>query len=241
MPAVRFEHSRIPYSDLFRISDFGFRISFCLALVLTLLATPARAQSSSLLGDPQRRTGLSMASCSWTFQPPPPPKEIKLHDQITIVVKMTSVVTSEGEVDRRKKAKLDAILKEWALLDGFSLVPDPQSAGEPAVKGSWENQYRAESELETRDSMTFSIAVNVVDIRPNGLLVVEGRQTIRNNEETWERCLSGLVRPEDITPNNTVQSDNVSELQIYKRESGHVRDGYRRGWLLEVLDKFQPF
>lgn len=212
-----------------------------LAAVVLGASPAARAQSGSLLGDPEHRTGLSMANASWMYQPVPPPKEIKLHDQITIVVKMTSVVTSEGEMDRRKKAKLDAILKEWALIDGFSLIPDPQSAGEPAVKGSWENQYRSEAELETRDSMTFSIAVNVVDIRPNGLLVVEGRQSIQNNEETWERCLSGLVRPEDVMPNNTVQSDNVAELRIFKREAGHVRDGYRRGWLMEWLDKFQPF
>ena len=42
-------------------------------------------------------------------------------------------------------------------------------------------------------------------------------------------------------PNNTVLSENVADMRIVKRETGHVRDGYRRGWALEWLDKWQPF
>ena len=50
----------------------------------------------------------------------------------------------------------------------------------------------------------------------------------------------GAVRPEDVLPNNTVLSENVAELRIIKRESGHVRDGYRRGFLTRFLDRFSP-
>jgi len=83
--------------------------------------------------------------------------------------------------------------------------------------------------------------VRLVDKRPNALLVVEGRRTITNNHEVWEQSLTGVVRPEDVLPNNSVLSENVAELRITKREAGHVRDGYRRGWMLQWLDKYQPF
>ena len=44
-----------------------------------------------------------------------------------------------------------------------------------------------------------------------------------------------------ILPNNTILSENVAELSIYKRETGHVRDSYRRGWLMEFWDAVAPF
>jgi len=199
------------------------------------------AQSSSMYGDPQNRRPLTVSQTSWTFEPPPEPKQIKLHDQLTVIVSEKSAVTSNGQMDRRKKATLDAVLKDWVLLDRFSFVPDPQNRGDPRLQGLWENKMRSQADLQTKDTMTFKIAVTVVDKRPNGYLVVEGRRSINNNHETWEQCLTGVVRAEDVLPNNTVLSENVAELRIFKREAGHVRDGYRRGWLLQWLDKYQPF
>jgi flagellar L-ring protein precursor FlgH len=95
--------------------------------------------------------------------------------------------------------------------------------------------------LDSRDAMKFTIACEVVDVRPNGTLVIEGRRSVRNNEEVWDAALTGVVRPEDLLPNNTVRSENIAELRVYKRELGHVRDAYRRGWFLKWLDLFQPF
>jgi len=71
--------------------------------------------------------------------------------------------------------------------------------------------------------------------------VLEAHQEFRNNDEIWERSLSGIIRPEDILPNNTVLSEDVSELRIAKTERGQVRDGYRRGWLYRLMDKYGAF
>ena len=89
--------------------------------------------------------------------------------------------------------------------------------------------------------MKFRISARVVDIRPNGHLVLEAHETVHQNEDTWERSISGIIRPEDVLPNNTVLSEDIAELQIFKRERGHVRDGYRRGWLYLLIDKYGLF
>ena len=104
-----------------------------------------------------------------------------------------------------------------------------------------DNKLRAEGNLETTDSLKFRIACSVVDIRPNGNIVLEGHSTVKNNEEVWDYALTGEIRPDSILPNNTVLSENVADMKIVKRETGHVRDSYRRGWALEWLDKWQPF
>ena len=74
--------------------------------------------------------------------------------------------------------------------------------------------------------MTFRIAAAVVDIRPNGNLVIEARREIRNNEEVWMQSLTGVVRRQSIGPDRTVRSDEVAELRIDKRERGFVNDSY---------------
>ncbi len=207
-------------------------------------AANAQAQNASLYRrDLPAVNGapLSVDTTSLYFQPPEPLKQIKRHDLITILVNEMAEVVSEGQMQRRKNATYNAELQEWVLFKGFSMIPDPQSAGSPEVNGQLDNQYRATSVLETANQMSFSITAEVVDIRPNGLLVIEARQWIEENEDTWERSLIGLVRPEDVTPANTVMSEKIAELKIYKRETGYVKAGWARGWFGVIFDKIQPF
>ncbi len=211
------------------------------AVLWAATAGPAAAQSSSLFGEPGGRRPMPLSQYSWTYQPPLEPEPIRLNDLLTVIVDEKSQVISEGEMDRRKKANGKVSLKDWILLKSWDAFPDPQTPGDPTIDGEMENKFRAESEMETRDAMKFRIACRVVDIRPNGNVVIEGRRTIQNNEDVWEQSLTGVVRPEDVLPNNTVLSENVAELRVFKREAGHVRDGYRRGWLLKWMDGYQPF
>lgn len=212
-----------------------------LVAALGARASSVRAQSSSMLGDPQQRGALKLADVSFTYVAPEPAKELKIHDLVTVMVDETAQVISEGEMDRRKKAEGKFALNDWIVFDGWAVRPDPQSGGSPKIDGRMENKYRAEGELETRESMRFRIACEIVDVRPNGTLVLEGRRSIQANKEQWEMSLTGIVRAEDVLPNNTVLSEDVASLRIYKREAGHVRDGYRRGWFLQLLDRYQPF
>ncbi|MEA1951676.1 MAG: flagellar basal body L-ring protein FlgH, partial [Planctomycetota bacterium] len=158
-----------------------------------------------------------------------------------VLVNFKSQVISEGEIDRKKKASFKAKLKDWVLLKSFSLIPDPQNAGDPSVDAQWDNKMKSEGSIESRDAMEFKIACTVVDIRPNGVLVLEGHRTIRNNNEIWDLSLTGLVRPEDVLDNNSILSENVADLDIDKREAGSVRDAYRRGWMMKWIDKYQLF
>ena len=101
---------------------------------------------------------------------------------------------------------------------GLELLP---STGGQQINGTLQGQFQAQSNLDTKDLMQFSIEARVVDIRPNGHLVLEGHQTMINNEEKWDRTLSGIVRPEDVLPNNTVLSEKVAELSIRQEGGGH--------------------
>lgn len=209
----------------------------------SLLGDPAERPplSSSLLGDAGERPPLSLSQQSWTYQSVEERRQMRLNDLLTVVVDEKSEMISEGEVDRRRKTDGLFVLKDWIvfLKDSFGIRPDPQSAGDPTIAHKANGKYRAEGELETREALKFRITCRVVDIRPNGNLVIEGRRVIQNNDESWEIALGGVIRAEDILPNNSVLSENVAELRISKRETGIVRDNYRRGWFLLWRDRYK--
>lgn len=207
---------------------------------VTSFAGESSAQSSSLMGAPGERTPLTLED-SFFYVPAPPQKEIGLNSIITVVVDFQSQVISESDLERRERTNMDARLQDWIALDGLSIEPAAQASGDPRARASLQTQLRNEADLESRDGMKFRIAAVVVDIRPNGNLIIEAHREIKNNDETWEQSLTGTIRAEDILPNNTVLSEDVYGLRIDKREVGEVRDGARRGWLLKFLDHIQPF
>jgi flagellar L-ring protein precursor FlgH len=109
------------------------------------------------------------------------------------------------------------------------------------VQGQLNQLFRATSNMQTTDSIKFEIAAKVAAVLPNGTIVLEAHREITNNEEVWIHSLTGICRREDIGPGNIVLSKDVADLKIDKQETGHVRDGYRRGWLQRWFDTFSPF
>jgi flagellar L-ring protein precursor FlgH len=216
-----------------------------MGFLMGLVPAVVEAQNSSLYRDynlPPTAPQLGLPNTSWTYAALPPPRKIGLHDPIVVRVDELARMQSEGEVNRRKTSTYNAQLKDWIMLRGLEAVkPDPQPDGDQKVQGTLQQQLRATSELEARESLTFSITCEVIDIRPNGNLMLEGHKQIVVNEENWMVSLSGMCRAQDIDPNNTVMSRNMLNLHIDKRDRGQVRDGYKRGWFQRWFDEFDPF
>jgi len=204
---------------------------------------PAAAQSSSLLGNPDQRRPLSLGDVSWTYQAPEAKREIHVNDLITVNVNELATVISGGSINQRLQGERNWNLKNWIIPSPNSLgiKPDPQTAGSPAIDFLVNNTYQANADLQSKESVKFKLACHVVDIRPNGTLVLEGRRTISVNEMNWEVSLVGSIRAEDVGPNNIVSSENVADMRLVKRETGQVRDGYKRGFITKWLDTYAPF
>jgi flagellar L-ring protein precursor FlgH len=219
----------------------------CLALAaLLFLGTSALAQEGSLLAPSGADPGvpLTLENASFLYQPLPPEaqrRELKIHDSVIVLVDYRASMNSEGNAESRKQANINAVLSDWIGFDGQDIFKAPQLRGDPRIAGSTNSQYRAESEIELRDALTFRIAAEIVDIQPNGNLVIEAHQEIKINEEVWVQSLSGVVARRFINPDNTVRSDAILHLSVDKREKGQVRDGYARGWLNRTFQRYKPF
>ncbi|MBM3998978.1 MAG: flagellar basal body L-ring protein FlgH [Planctomycetes bacterium] len=213
-------------------------------------ALPAPSARGARTTEPERArpgaepiaAGPRLDQTSWTYIPAPVPRQFEIEDLVYIRVNEIQSMTENGKMQRRRNALYDALLADWVVLNGLkSIKPAPQSDGDQSVEGSLNQLYRAQSDLETSERLTLNIAATIADIRPNGNLVVEAHKQVRNNNEVWEVSLSGICRPQDVADNNMVMSERIYDLRIQKRELGHVRDGYRRGWFVRWFDQFSPF
>ena len=205
------------------------------------LQPPSQGASSAAAAGNDQRPDVLLNSASWIYQPPTPLRVFRQNDVVTIRVDEITRVMAEGSSENRKRTLYEAILTDWIRLQDGRLRPDPQANGDPTVSTESNSNFRAESTMESRESLTFNIAAKVVDIRPNGLLVLEARKAIRVNDNLWETSLSGICRSEDIAPDNVVLSKDLIDLEIKKEDRGHLRDGYKRGWFQRIFDRFQPF
>ena len=202
---------------------------------------PLGPQGSSATNPADQPPTALLGGVSWTYQPAPPTRVFRKNDVVTIRVDEITRVAAEGIADNRKRTLYEAILTDWIRLTDFRLRPDPQTNGDPAIGAESNSLYRAQSTVESRESMAFNIAATIVDIRPNGNMLLEARKKIRVNDNLWETSLTGLCRAEDIAPDNIVLSKDLIDLEIQKEDRGQVRDGYKRGWFQRWWDSVQPF
>jgi flagellar L-ring protein precursor FlgH len=86
-----------------------------------------------------------------------------------------------------------------------------------------------------------SVAVTVVDVLANGNLVLRGEKQVALSEGSEIIQVGGIVRPDDIAPNNTVQSRRLANAQITYRGTGDLASAARAGWGTAGVMKLWPF
>lgn len=94
---------------------------------------------------------------------------------------------------------------------------------------------------DQKASLSGSVAVTVVEILANGNLVLRGEKQLALSEGSEVIQVAGIIRPEDIAPNNTVQSRRLAHAQIAYRGTGDLAAATRPGWGTNALMKLWPF
>jgi len=171
-----------------------------------------------------------------------PPRKFKVEDLITIIVRQQKKYEAEAKLDTEKKWDIDGKLSEWfRFYPRNRLGSDKLSNGEPGFKFAFNNKYETDGENEREDKFITRIQATVIDVKPNGNLVLEATQTEKHDEEEIEITLTGVCRSEDVTPDNSILSTQVARMVLIERNSGAVRDATKRGWIPRILDWARPF
>ncbi len=170
-----------------------------------------------------------------------PPRKFKVHDLITIIIREQRKFESDGELESKKQYDLKAGLEDiFKPIDG-TLGAGTFTNGKPRIDLKLNNRLKYEADKEREDRFTTRITGEVIDIKPNGNLVLQAKAMTKFDNEVSVVTLTGTVRSVDVSPDNTILSTQLAGKVIDVANEGAVRDGSRRGWVPKLLDALRPF
>ena len=177
-------------------------------------------------------------------------KARRLNDLVTIrvVENLTGSGTANTKTSGDSSAdyeltKFFGMNKDFNLHNAFLLKDLYKGANifDPSVAGTAKTEFEGKGDTNREGKLVANITAKVVEVMPNGNLVVEARKELTINNEKQILVLTGMVRPDDIDTNNTVLSSKVADAQIYYVGDGVLQDKQGPGWLVRIMDKIWPF
>lgn len=159
-------------------------------------------------------------------------KALNPHDLISIVISENLAASTVGTVKNSRASSATSQLS--ALFGLFS----PSSAANNALNQSAGSTLNAQGQSVTNSSLNTTIGGEVMDVLPNGVLVVEAARQLEFNQQTETIVMRGLVRPQDVSPQNQVMSTAISGLQVQVVGKGIVNDStYRQNPVVRVIER----
>ncbi len=182
------------------------------------------------------------ASVSYFAVPEPLPRTIKKHDIVTVIVSENSDSSSKGTTDLQKNADLVAQLTQFIRVRPSNFQIEGRTpAVAPGINAQANRDFKGEATADRQDESTARVSAEVIDVKPNGNIVIQATKHVQNDEEEINMTLTGTCRAEDVTADNTVLSSQLSNLDYVKKTKGAVRDTTKRGLIPKILDQINPF
>jgi flagellar L-ring protein FlgH len=164
----------------------------------------------------------------------------QIGDLLTVTVNITDQANFANETQRSRTVTEDSGItaflgssllgqKAQSVLPGRFLTADATSNSDG--KGS----------IQRQETLQTNIAAVVTQLLPNGNLVVEGKQEVRVNFEMRELIVAGIVRPEDIQSDNTIDSSKIAQARIAYGGHGQISDIQQPRYGQQVMDVLLPF
>ena len=164
----------------------------------------------------------------------------RIGDLLTVTVNITDKANLSNETQRSRTNKEDFGITDFVgsktlgvqaqkVLPGRILTADSTASSDG--KGS----------VNRQEALQTNVAAVVTQVLPNGNLVVEGKQEIRVNFEIRELIVAGIVRPEDIQSDNTIDSSKIAQARIAYGGRGQISDIQQPRYGQQVMDVLLPF
>jgi flagellar L-ring protein FlgH len=199
------------------------------------LAVPPASNVSEVPG-PARNPGQSMfiASAANLYGDQ---RITKVGDIITVNIAINDKATFGNQTDRSLSNK-NSFETDWNYSTGSSASSQPPTLTADVNSTS---ATQGQGNIDRSEQIQVSVAAVVTEVLPNGNLVISGSQEVRVNYELRQLTIAGIVRPWDISRNNTIAYDRIAEARISYGGRGRLSDVQQPNWGQQLWDKFRPF
>ncbi len=164
----------------------------------------------------------------------------RVGDIVTVIVAEEARVSNSSGSSLSKSTDTQGEIEtlDWPKGSGASKV---FTGDKPKVKFGSKRSFDGQGSYQLAGTMETQLTAVVLDVLPNGNLVIEGSRLQQSVDETVIVRISGIVRPEDIRSDNTVPSTALAEGKIVFESHGPVARSSRRGFLNRLVDLIWPF
>ncbi|MCB2183519.1 MAG: flagellar basal body L-ring protein FlgH [Desulfobulbaceae bacterium] len=162
------------------------------------------------------------------------------------IIMVEVVETSNGKKSARTKTEREATVEagitqffgfeKWLSAKNANFTPSATS-----LQANSTNDFEGKGETERNSTVTATLSARVIDVTMEGNLVIQGYREIRVNNETQFLVVSGIVRPRDISPDNSIKSSYIANARIEYSGTGVISEKQQPGWLARGLDVLWPF
>lgn len=161
----------------------------------------------------------------------------------TIIVDIVENTSSQTEATTSLSKKSDV---QVGLANAFGFMSHlsgmyPRMNPAKLVNGKTINDFDGSGSSDRTTSLQGSVGARVVNVLPNGDLVISGIKHVKINNETQIMKVRGIVRPKDVGSDNRVDSTYLSNAEIEISGKGVISDKQKPGWMARVLDKIWLF
>ena len=176
-------------------------------------------------------------------------KASKVNDLVTISIDESTSSSGKADTNTSRASTADYDITNFLNMNrDFWLhnsgVLEDMYKGQtflPEVVGDGTSDFAGSGDTKREGTLTGTITAKVVEVMPNGNLVIESRKEITMNREKDILILTGMIRPDDITTDNTISSNKIADTRLFYLGDGVIEDKQGQGWLVQVLDKVWPF
>ena len=165
------------------------------------------------------------------------PKPYRIGDIITILLQESTSASKNSGTSSKKE---DDISMAAPTIFGAPVTYKGNDVFEMNIAP--EREFSGESDSSQSNSLSGEITVTVVDILPNDNLVVQGEKWFVLNQGKEYIRIAGVIRPQDVSPDNTLSSSKLADAQIAYSGEGFLADVNNQGWLGQFMNsKWWPF
>jgi flagellar L-ring protein precursor FlgH len=165
----------------------------------------------------------------------------KPNDRITIVINEATSSSLQSKTDGKSSADVNMGLESWFTMG----LNGPTSRGGDGklrlpFKASSSRSHKGDSKSQDTQSFQTELSGWVLDVLPNGHLVVEARKTLTVNKDTRTVIVTGRVDPANLDANSRVDAKFVMDADVKFLSKGDMANDNKRGWITRLYDRVKP-
>ncbi|MBI5416525.1 flagellar basal body L-ring protein FlgH [Candidatus Poribacteria bacterium] len=154
----------------------------------------------------------------------------KVGDTLTVEIAESAVAKREGQTSGSKESSVKAEVGSWQFGKPLAKEKLPQFGVSSSAS------HQGGGSISSSDNIVAKVSAMVVKVMDNGNLVIEGRRSLVVNNDCQIIIITGIVRPQYITANNTILSTYIAEAEIRYENKGLLADKQNPGWITKFFD-----